>query len=435
WAATNNNAWSDWKTRRLPTDPTNHNMTPEGPDMIGTKGQSGMAYEWMIDLCNKTKTNLWINIPHNVGNKPQTEGRELWAGLSKLIAEKLDPELNCYVEYSNETWNPGFTQNAWIKNRGALERMPGADKDYKGGSYHVYISYQIFDAFQKSFEDAGRRWDLKKVIATGGNIDFVVKAIRDNDPKVNPLGQKADAFSIAPYIGGGTGNLKEDIDGKDPLVLEKQNEWLKNQINPTGGNPGATIGRVIQARQLADEFGMLLVAYEGGTHNLVHAEDWSKNPLIYDHYTNMLSIYEDYFDLFCHYTHTGKWSNLDGEGAWGSMVSTDSPLADAHKYRALKDWSEKFTLDPDAPILELEQGVAMDLKVYPNPVKDGNLTIESAMNKSSVVVVTNIMGQEIMRTDFKGTKLTISTTGFQKGLYFISIVSNNNISTQKIIVE
>ncbi|MCK5907790.1 MAG: T9SS type A sorting domain-containing protein, partial [Flavobacteriales bacterium] len=425
WAATNNSNFRYWKDRRLPTDPDNH----YAKDVIGAdKSKPGLAYEWIIDACNKANTDLWINVPHKAK-------KEFWDGLSVLIAENLNEGLKCYIEYSNETWNPGFTQNGWIINQGQGLKMPGSDKYYKGGSYHVYISYQIFDSFETSFEDAGRAKDLVKVLATGGNIDFVVKAIRDNDPKVNPLGQKADAFSIAPYIGGGSGNLADDIDGQDPLVLQKQNEWLKNQISPTGGNPGATIGRVIQARQLADEFDMLLIAYEGGTHNLVHAADWSRNPLIYDHYTNMLSVYEDNFDLFCHYTHTGGWFNSDGQGAWGSREKTGDDIADAHKYRALRDWSMKHALDPDSPILELEQGAALDLKVYPNPVKDGSLTIESAMNKSSVVVVTNIMGQEIMRTDFKENKLTISTTGFQKGLYFISIVNNNNISTQKFIVE
>ena len=428
WAGTNNSRIRSWSERRPVTDTDNYYKK----DIMGngtSQGNAGLAYEWMIDLCNRTGTNLWINVPHKVK-------KEYWDSLSKLIAENLNDGLKCYIEYSNETWNVGFDQNGWIVNQGIGKKMPGADKNYKGGSYHVYISYKLFDSFEKSFKDAGRSADLVKVIATGGNMDYVIKAIRDNDPKVNPLNQKADAFSLAPYIGGGSGNLADDIDGQDPLALQKNNEWLRKQVSATEGNMGGTMGRIYQARKVADEFGMYLVAYEGGTHTLVHAEDWSKNPLIYDHYTNMMSVYEDYFDLYCHYVHSGRWFNTDGQGAWGSKVGTGSPLEEAHKYRALKDWAEKFVLADDAPILKLEPGVKeVDFKLYPNPVKNGNLIIESSTNKNSIVVVTNIMGQEMLRVDFKGDKLSISTVGISKGLYFVSIVNSNNISTQKIIIE
>ncbi|MCK5907289.1 MAG: hypothetical protein KAG37_06850, partial [Flavobacteriales bacterium] len=268
WGATNNNSFRYWDDRRLPADPDNHqsknafsNTPPSGHTT------AGLSYEWMIDLCNRTNTDMWINVPHKAK-------KEFWDGLSVLIAENLNEGLKCYIEYSNETWNPGFTQNAWIINQGQGLKMPGSNKYYKGGSYHVYISYQIFDSFETSFNAAGKGNDLIKVIAMGGNIDPVVKAIRDNDPKVNPLGQKADAISIAAYIGGHV-NFGEELDGDDPLILQKANEWLKNELSPSGGNPGVPVGRVYRAREIADEFGMLCIAYEGGTHVLKHAETWS----------------------------------------------------------------------------------------------------------------------------------------------------------------
>ena len=65
--------------------------------------QRPMAYEWMIDLCNRTQRDMWVCVPHFADE-------EYMYQLASLIREQLDPALKCYVEWSNETWNGMFKQ-------------------------------------------------------------------------------------------------------------------------------------------------------------------------------------------------------------------------------------------------------------------------------------------------------------------------------------
>lgn len=65
--------------------------------------QRPVAYEWMIDLCNRTRCHLWITVPHVVDD-------DYVASLARLIRTRLSPDLQCYVEWSNETWNGMFSQ-------------------------------------------------------------------------------------------------------------------------------------------------------------------------------------------------------------------------------------------------------------------------------------------------------------------------------------
>jgi hypothetical protein len=69
-----------------------------GPDAFLTDTSAGVPYEDMIELCNEVQKDMWINIP--VDATPQYV-----QSLAQLIDTDLDPNLNLYVEYANETWN------------------------------------------------------------------------------------------------------------------------------------------------------------------------------------------------------------------------------------------------------------------------------------------------------------------------------------------
>ncbi len=64
-----------------------------------------MAWEKMIQLCNETNMDAYINVPMKATTDYITQLASLWK-------EKLNPNLNVYVEFSNEIWNtgPGFPQ-------------------------------------------------------------------------------------------------------------------------------------------------------------------------------------------------------------------------------------------------------------------------------------------------------------------------------------
>ena len=114
WASTNGNPVTKWSQR-----------TP--PDYASQQQPNGAAWEYAIQLCNTLGKDMWVNVP--VG---ATDGYV--TSLAKLIHKELNPNLNVYVEFSNEVWNSSFAQ--FFTNLNAAEAEVKADKhsplDYDG---------------------------------------------------------------------------------------------------------------------------------------------------------------------------------------------------------------------------------------------------------------------------------------------------------------
>jgi hypothetical protein len=90
--------WIDWADRRKVTDATQE-----------ASGQAfGYAWEYVALTGNLSNRDLWINIPAEASD-------EYIAELARLMRDRVNPDLNLYLEYSNEVWNFGFGQYVWNK--------------------------------------------------------------------------------------------------------------------------------------------------------------------------------------------------------------------------------------------------------------------------------------------------------------------------------
>jgi len=272
----------------------------------------GFAIEWMIDLCNRTNKDMWICIPHK-------STYDYWFQCATLIKNTLNSNLKCYVEYSNETWNYGFTQAQYCEDQGVAGGLPGSNKWYQGGAYSVWQSTKIFKAFRDAF---GSQMSSRvvRVCAFSGNFDIFDQGYNSvvNSGTWNPNGEAADIFAVAPYING-------SLDGADASIQSKFHAEIDNMKN----------SYVIPAKNIANKYGKPLCCYEGGQHLLTNAHLWSRNPAIYNEYLYMLNSWKPYFTLFDHYC---QYATAASGGAWGAKESLTQLLSDAHKYRALVDW-------------------------------------------------------------------------------------------------
>ena len=75
----------------------------------------------------------------------------------------------------------------------------------------------------------------------------------------------------------------------------------------------------------------------------------------------------------------------------------------------------------------------MNVAIYPNPATD-ILNINSNSSVSNVKVL-NYLGQTIDNFNVKGMEVTINTSAYNSGIYFIQIETEKGISTQKIVIE
>jgi hypothetical protein len=73
------------------------------------------------------------------------------------------------------------------------------------------------------------------------------------------------------------------------------------------------------------------------------------------------------------------------------------------------------------------------LKVYPNPVKNGRLAIETAANSLKTIAIFDIVGKQVLGTVTNENNIDVSN--LHTGIYVIKITEAGKTATQKLIVE
>lgn len=277
--------------------------------------QRPVAYEWMIDLCNRTQRDMWVCVPHFADEHYMYE-------LGKLIRSELDPKLKCYVEWSNETWNGMFKQSHYCNEQGKkLELPPGTKWEdnlwYRGQMYHVNRTFEAHHQFERAF--AGQKERLVRVIGGATAHAFAETHLWAIGSEVlNPHKVRPDAYAIAPYFGNGLNGKDADIVAQVRAAIDKRLEGAMRVVNA-----------VKQA-------GLEMITYEGGQHLKENSDVFCANPAVYDIYMEYLDKLDDHYALFMQYTHNGSHSS---HNSWGAKRYIGEPVEKAHKYRALRDYA------------------------------------------------------------------------------------------------
>lgn len=259
-------------------------------------------WEIPILLANATRTDLWINIPHQADD-------DYVQHLASLVAKYLDPDLRVWVEYSNEVWNGGFPQYAWANAQG--NALPG------GGGVDAWIPYRSMQVWTP-FDAALGRARVVHVQAHQLWADrFIGSLLRYDSYK------QTDVLAIAPYFG--------------VLPSGSPTTWTIDQIVASidSGVDGAIAqSKAWMVKLLA--FGMRhikLVSYEGGlgvTTSHYGADEPTATAIVtqanYD--PRLEAIHKRYYDgwrsiggtLFNHFNNRGFYSK------WGYWALRDYEL-------------------------------------------------------------------------------------------------------------
>ena len=366
WNRTNGSRVDKWSDRTLPTA-TQTAPFSDGDYAITGAEIGGMAYEWLIDLCNRSDADIWLTMPHltvssadvnglasdfvhklaillrygvdmkdvNLKTLPGVEGDlSKLAGLTaaQLVAaggaysgHPLESDLKVYVEYSNETWNGSFAAYKYCGGEGLKLSLW---KDENGSQYmfNAWASVRVWQAFFDVFgADAPNR--VVRVLAGNRVSTWGVQRQYDliDSANHNPHRHKPDAYAVAAYfykIGStqyaGNQTYAKLIDVANASIAEM-----------------AAIATILQQRHPGANF----ITYEGGPHFLSAADQFASRPDAYDIMTYYLEGISQYITLFNQYTHSGTWS---GGGAWGALNHTGQSVSEAPKYRALLDWYKQI---------------------------------------------------------------------------------------------
>ena len=298
-------------------------------------GTRGAPVEVMVALANRVKANSWFNIPHLADD-------DYVRHFAEAVRDSLDPELKVYIEYSNEVWNGIYPQYEYSQKKG-LELGLGTSPEEAGYRYHTRRSREIFAIFEQVFGGRGR---LVRVLATHSERPGITEVYFKNG---DIMPKDLDAIAIGPYFGYELG-IPENSDRVRKMKLDDLFQELESTTIPE------TLSYVTQHVEIAHNYGLPVIAYEGGQHlvdasplgggeaqkNSEHMNSLfdaaNRDPRMGRLYSSYLKSWSEITggQLFVHLMNCGNF----GSGRWGTLEYLDQPRAEAPKHDALMRWIE-----------------------------------------------------------------------------------------------
>ncbi|MEZ4288413.1 MAG: hypothetical protein R3A47_09775 [Polyangiales bacterium] len=228
WMATNNSAIAEWKDR------------PKLDDARWTL--RGVPLEMMIALSNRLSAEPWFTIPHRAND-------EYVRNFAAKVRADLDQGLRAWVEFSNEVWNPGFSQSREVAESCAGGRSAG--DPYRGALVcYAERAIAIFEIWNKAFGAQSDR--VVRVLASQAASSWASDQILDHQE----VFKRADVLAIAPYFG-----VTADPENSARIASMNVDALLK--FTETDGLANA-IKFIEEQATIAKKRGLKLVAYEGG---------------------------------------------------------------------------------------------------------------------------------------------------------------------------
>jgi len=314
WMRTNDSTTRAWSERPKVTD--------------ASWSQKGVPIEVMMALAKRLRAEPWINIPHLADD-------DYVARFASLVRDTLPEDFRVWVEYSNEVWNGQFDQH-----RDVAQCPTGkSEKDQNKATLvcQAERSDAIFRSWRQVFGKSASR--VVRVVGSQAVSPWVSETILTH----RQLYERVDVLATAPYFGviAQPDNEKE-IAGLslDDLLARAESKTLPEAIKP-----------MKEQAELAQRYGLMLVAYEGGQHfaSILGVENNEKINALFDAINRdprMKGLYSRYLaawreaggQLFVHYNNCGSYSKW---GRWGLKEYIDQPRADAPKYDAVMQFIEE----------------------------------------------------------------------------------------------
>jgi hypothetical protein len=349
----NGNVDTTWESRRPVTFFTQATMAEA----------KGISWEYLVELANIARVDLWITIPHLADDNYVRE-------LARLFRDQLDPSLKIYVEHSNEVWNGLFEQSAYASDQACAQNLQielnlsfltgtctdgisdNGDRFWAAGVWHSKRSTRIFQIFEEEFGSNSDR----VVNVMGGFLastlynEQILRA--QSIPSINQHPARAEALAITTYYGGRVGEEIGDAGEIDSISVDEILNRLEDALNTQ------TIPLIIDNKAIADQFGVPLYAYEGN-HHLVAGMAYQNNQAFVDKliaaYRNprMRDLTNKMFDA---------WFANGGElimffiliaphskfGGWGSLEYQSQDINTAPMYLGVLDALGRLSLNSSA---------------------------------------------------------------------------------------
>ena len=313
WMRTNDSTIRNWSERPKLSD--------------ATWSHRGVPIEVILSLSTRLRAEPWVNIPHLADDEYVRE-------LASVVREQLPEDYRVWLEYSNEVWNGQFKQHRAV---GSCASAKGENEFKAAIICYSERADQVFRTWRAAFGDSADR-----VVRVVGS-QAVDPWVSSNILKHAKLYERADALAIAPYFGF-IARRKTEAElarlSVDELLSRTEREIIPKTLEFIKGQA-----------EVAEEYGLDLVAYEGGQHYSAAegVENNEKITALFDainRHPRMKDLYLQYLKawsrsggrLFMHYNNVGAYTKW---GRWGLKEYIDQPRADAPKYDGVMEFIER----------------------------------------------------------------------------------------------
>jgi hypothetical protein len=300
------------------------------PGSFLSTGPSGVSYEDMVELANRLKKDIWINIPDQASDDYVRQ-------LARFLRERLHPGAAIYLEYSSELWNFGLVQSH--RNLQAARANPllsRADDLGRASEQAAWKLRGFADLFHQEFGAGASR--VRPVLA-GQCADsrYLRAGLEFVRSKYGAPSRSFSGIAIAPYVSGSASRLSTPGLTLDRVFLEL-NRYLHNELST----------QVREHRALSEEFSLPLLAYEGGQRLAVSggvgdalSRKAQSDPRMGKLLQDLVTVWQrNGGGLFAHYSHVGPytrsacWSLLEngadpGSVKWDALMELLLPAGDA----------------------------------------------------------------------------------------------------------
>lgn len=295
----------EWKDRRLPTDATQQTTDGKG-------GKYGVAWEYVIQLANRTGKDLWINVPVAATDDYITQ-------LARMLKRGLKPGLNIYVEHSNEVWNFGFPQYIYnklaaideVKRGGSTLNNDGSkDEEVWAHRRHAKRLIEIAKIFESVFGPGSINKQVRPVYASW---------------VINPDSHYRDVLQWVEKTYGPPTSYFTAIAGAAYFNAEKAgpNASVSEVLDAMRANADENLKFRAALQRLAESYGLKHFQYEvgpdtggGKTENVANRIRANRDPrireiILHDARDNWFSRGGD---LYMYFSHVSAYSR---HGCWG----------------------------------------------------------------------------------------------------------------------
>lgn len=252
----------------------------------------GVPVEVTIALANQLDVNPWYIIPHNATN-------DFVYQFAQAVKQSLKPNLRVHIEYTNEYWN-NFWGSRYVRLMGEKKGLHQPVIPYRNEEYTAKVRYysqravEIFSIWEQVYNGDCSR--IYRILGSYTNSHTYSQDVLE----YNDAFRHSDAVAIAPYFHGAWSRQQwrngeivphprcsnheavpkvfaEARTVDDIFDVMEQTFCNDHSLSEADkGDPygiDAIIQQIQKHAEVASQFNVDLVSYEGGQHLVTHWGD------------------------------------------------------------------------------------------------------------------------------------------------------------------